>query len=100
MELVPFSRSNDKFKLFKYRDMLRAKGIRISNDLSYLQRQQLKEVNKKGLVGYFKNGELCTKRKSDNSRIYHRAVRQREMNEQSDGVVMDIGNPTDVTHEY
>ena len=98
MVLVQFSRSNYKFKLFKYRDTLRVKGIRISNDLSYLQRQQLKEVKKKGLIGYFKNGQLCTKRKSDNSRIYRRTVRRLEMNEQSDGIFMDIGNPTEVTH--
>ncbi|KAH3839257.1 hypothetical protein DPMN_112683 [Dreissena polymorpha] len=59
MVLLQFSRSNDTFKLFKYTDTLRFKGIRISNDPSHLQRQQLKEIKKKGLIGYFKNGELC-----------------------------------------
>lgn len=57
---MEFKNPDDKFKLFKYRDHLRTAGIRLSNDLTYLQRQQLKELNNRGLRGYFKNGKLVT----------------------------------------
>lgn len=38
--IVKFRNVDDKFRLFKYRDQLRDDGIRISNDLSYLQRSE------------------------------------------------------------
>ena len=40
------------------RDNLRKKGIRVSNDLTYMQREQLKTLNREGRAGYFKNGKL------------------------------------------
>ncbi|KAL4240377.1 hypothetical protein ACF0H5_001167 [Mactra antiquata] len=81
--IVEFNDPDDKFKLLKYRDNLRAAGIRLSSDLSYLQRQQLKEVNNRGLRGYFKNGKLVTympnqsnRQQTDNSRRFVHANRQ------------------------
>lgn len=60
MVIVQFANSHDKFRLFKFRDKLRIKGIRISNDLSFLQRQELKQAKLKGLNGYFKGNKLVT----------------------------------------
>lgn len=60
MVLLKFKDSATKFKLFKYRDRLRANGLRISNDLTFLQREQIKVANEKGLFAYFKNGILHT----------------------------------------
>ncbi|KAL4240011.1 hypothetical protein ACF0H5_000806 [Mactra antiquata] len=81
--IVTFNDPDDKFKLLKYRDNLRAAGIRLSSDLSYLQRQQLKEVNNRGLRGYFKNGKLVTympnqsnRQQTDNNSTFVHANRQ------------------------
>ncbi|KAH3811612.1 hypothetical protein DPMN_140024 [Dreissena polymorpha] len=41
MIIAKFQNSDDKFELFKFRDALRRKGIRLSNDLSFLQRKQV-----------------------------------------------------------
>ncbi|KAH3775117.1 hypothetical protein DPMN_176514 [Dreissena polymorpha] len=37
MILAKVRKSDDKFEIFKFRDALRRKGIRVSNDLSFLQ---------------------------------------------------------------
>ena len=63
MTLVTFESHDDKLKLFKYRDSLRSSGIRISDDLSPFQRQQIKDANTKGYIAYFKNGILCKRPK-------------------------------------
>ena len=60
MVIAYFERFEDKSKLFKHRNELRQCGISIANDLTYMQRQQLKEVRQRGLFGYFKNGKLVT----------------------------------------
>ncbi|KAH3738561.1 hypothetical protein DPMN_045199 [Dreissena polymorpha] len=60
MIIAKFRNSDDNFELFKFRDALRRKGIRVSNDLSFLQRKQVKEARLRGLIGYFKNGKLVT----------------------------------------
>ena len=61
--IIEFADHTDKLKLFKYRDALRNKSIRISNDLSYCQRLQLNDLNRQGISGYFRNGILHTFRK-------------------------------------
>jgi hypothetical protein len=58
--IVKFKNPDDKFMLFQYREVLQSRGIRISNDILYLQRQQLKDLNKRGLNGYFKGGKLVS----------------------------------------
>ena len=67
MVIMKFERFNDKLKLFKYRGILRDKSIRISNDLSYTQRQMIKNANQQGQRAYFKNGRLCKVSKSSKS---------------------------------
>ena len=77
--IVSFKSEHDKLNLFKYRDKLRQIGIRVSNDLSYMQRQQLKHLNRRGLAGYFKGGKLITYQKSNNdntSRVFMQAKRK------------------------
>ncbi|KAH3862979.1 hypothetical protein DPMN_025955 [Dreissena polymorpha] len=80
MVLVNFEHYADKLKLFGYRDTLRNNNIRIANDLAYWQRQQIKELNARGFIGYFKNGKLCRVPKSSKSaggerREFRRGVR-------------------------
>lgn len=77
--IVKLKNPEDKFTLFKYRDILRQEGIRISNDLTYTQRQTLKDVKNKGMYGYFKGHKLITYPKSqqpEGERIFRRAVRR------------------------
>jgi hypothetical protein len=81
MVIVQFANSDDKFRLFKFRDKLRIKGIRISNDLSFLQRQELKQAKLKGLNGYFKGNKLVTYSKVNpgsepRPRVFRRGTRQ------------------------
>ena len=66
MVIVLFEHFKDKMKLFKYRDELRAKNIRISNDLSLIQRKMIKKANEQGFRAYFKNGVFCTEPRSKN----------------------------------
>ena len=65
--LVTFESHDDKLKLFKYLDRLRSGGIGISNDLSQLQRQQIKDANTKGFIAYFKICVLCKRPKRVNT---------------------------------
>lgn len=78
--IVKFKCADDKFKLLNYREKLRENGIRLSNDLSYIQRQQLKELKKRGYNGYFKAGRLIrVPKKSDDeikTRVYRNAARR------------------------
>jgi len=60
MTLVKFSNLDEKFKIFKYRDALRLKGIRVSNGLGPFQRQVIRDENARGFRAYFKNGKLIS----------------------------------------
>ena len=69
------------FELFKHRNVLRNKSIRISNDLTYLQRQQVKQARQRGVSAYFKDGKLCTfslNHRPTNTRIVKRPTRPSE----------------------
>jgi hypothetical protein len=92
MVIVTFTLPEVKFDLFKYRTELRNCGIRISNDLSFSQRQQLKELNQRGWSGYFKNGTLI-KRAKIVKRVYKSAVRP------SDRLVTDVSTPMETIQE-
>ena len=63
MVIAEFDKLENKLKLFKSRDALRKKGIRISSDLGYMQRQIIKRENDIGFRAYFKNGKLFRSRK-------------------------------------
>jgi len=56
--LARFKCADDKFNLFKYRDKLRSNGIRIANDLTFQERQQLEDLKRDGRNGYFSKGKL------------------------------------------
>ena len=74
MVIVKFENFNDKLKLFSSRESLRAKGIRISNDLSYTQRQMIKSAYDQGFNAHFRNGKLI-KEPILNNREHRRGVR-------------------------
>ena len=77
MIVAKFEHHEDKLKLFKYRDVLRRSNIRIANDLSFWQRQQIKDMKKQGLIGYYKNGKLFTlPRRSHSNRKGDNTTRQ------------------------
>ena len=65
MVIITFQSPDVKFKLFSLRNELRDRQIRVSNDLTFYQRQQLKDLNAKGLSGYFVKGKLVTYRKGN-----------------------------------
>lgn len=92
MVLVKFKSEDDKFKLFGYRNILRTMKIRISSELTYNQRQQIKDAKDRGLAAYFKGGKLVVNEQSN--RTYRKAVRRRgqqEPNNNNTGDDMDVG---------
>ena len=68
--LIRLFSADMKFKLFSIRDILRASSIKMSSDLTSWERGQLKELERTGRKGYFKNGKLqvLSERESNNSR--------------------------------
>jgi hypothetical protein len=99
MVVAKFENCEKKFEIFKFREALREKGIRISNDLSFLQRKQVKEAKQRGLIAYFKNGKLVTYKPDDKqatdfdgtSRVFKRARRFGDKNQEDSQTDMDIG---------
>ncbi|XP_060596686.1 uncharacterized protein LOC132750692 [Ruditapes philippinarum] len=98
MVLVTFRFDDDKFKIFKGRDILRNNGIRISDDLTRRQRQKLNKLKSEGKMGYFYKGQLKLFEKSgkntkssqsenENDRIF-RVGKRRDVTETR----VDIGN--------
>jgi hypothetical protein len=80
----------------KVRDKLRDKGIRVSNDLTYMQREQLKALNRQGKSGYYKNGDLYIR--SDNKQTENvpgnqRTVRQARHRQNDSGDNMETAAP-------
>lgn len=87
MVLVEFKNLENKLKIFTVREELRKCGIKVSNDLTIWERNQLKELGKRG---YFKNGELqilpdVEQDASQKSRIFKRAVRKSDASQASIG---------------
>ena len=78
MILVKFRTFYDKLKVLEAREVLRNKGIRVSNELTSKQRQILKSKNDQGIKGYFKDGKFCEFPRSNTggARIYRRGQRQ------------------------
>jgi len=58
MVIIKFASIFIKSNIFGSRDQLRAKGIRVSNELTKFQRRKLKELSKRGIIGYYRNGVL------------------------------------------
>ena len=58
MVIMKFRYDDDKHRIFKGRDALRDRGIRVGNDLTRRQREKLDEVKVRGQLGYFYNGKL------------------------------------------
>ena len=56
--LVTFRYSEDKFRIYAGRAVLRDQDILVSDDLTLRQRKQLKTLKDQGKVGYFHKGEL------------------------------------------
>jgi len=78
MILVKFRSFYDKCKVLEAREVLRTKGIRLSNELTSKQRQILKSKNEQGIKGYFKNGKFCELPASDTggARIFRHGRRR------------------------
>lgn len=64
MMIVTFRYSDDKFRIYSGREKLRERGIRVSDDLTQRQRQQLKELKQKGYTGYFYKGQIHTRQQT------------------------------------
>ncbi|KAH3843089.1 hypothetical protein DPMN_116596 [Dreissena polymorpha] len=106
MIIAKFRNSDGKFEIIKFRDAFRRKGIRVSNDLSFLQRKQIKEARLIGLVGYYINGKLVTikpdPKKSDNgfhgnSRVFKIARRFGEKNREESEADIEAGTTEEET---
>lgn len=85
MMLVKFKNFKDKLALFKGRPALRLKGVRISNELTFTQRKELKRLKELGVMTYYKNGQLCrienkdnTGDRTNNTRVLKRAIRHNQ----------------------
>jgi len=78
MVIIKFASTIIRSNIFGSRDQLRAKGIRVSNDLTKFQRQKLKELSKRGIIGYYRDGVLYQRnaKKYPNDRTYAHAQRR------------------------
>lgn len=80
--LVSFRCFEDKMKLFSGRNELRKRGIRVANELTSRQWEQMKNYKQRGITGYFKNGKFFrtyhddTDQPRGNQRVFKQAVRQ------------------------
>lgn len=78
--LAKFRNPDDKFSLFSIRDKLRENGIKIANDLTPYEKEQLDRLKQQGRRGYFSRGKLMIvdenlSNNSDN-RMFRRATRR------------------------
>ena len=97
MVVVKFANAYSKSKIFASRDQLRAKGIRVSNDLTQFQRQKLKELSQRGIFGYYKNGILHQRepKSNTNSRTFVHAKRRGNQSMEVPSNSPDINEPVD-----
>ena len=58
MVIMKFRHNDDKHTIYKGREALRERGIRVANDLTKRQRKQLNEEKAQGKLGYFYKGKL------------------------------------------
>jgi hypothetical protein len=89
MMLVRFRNYKDKYKLLEGRERIRSLGIRIANDLTYTQRQELRKLKNQGIFAYYKNGKLYKQPHNtpssdyQSSRTFVRASRRVKFDESS-----------------
>ncbi|KAH3839083.1 hypothetical protein DPMN_112505 [Dreissena polymorpha] len=76
MVLAKFKTFDIKAALFKIRDQLRVKGIRISSELTQFQRTKVRELHQRGINAYFKNGVLYQRQESVENRVTLQARRK------------------------
>ena len=87
--IVHFRYDDDKFRIYQGRDELRKNGLRVGDDLTYRQRQQLKALKLEGNTGYFLKGKLHVRDKQDNvafndasQRTYRTVTRKQNLEDQ------------------
>lgn len=79
--LLIFRHDDDKFRIYNGRVELRSYAIRVGDDLTYYQRQQLKTLKtQNGKTGYFYRGKLYVRgdvqADSSNNRVFRKATRK------------------------
>lgn len=80
MILARFKIPDHKFRLFNFRDILRSKGVRISNDPTSLERIELDNLKSKGKKGYIKGGKVVIlSDEQSNSRVFKKGNRRSNM---------------------
>jgi hypothetical protein len=107
--LVGLRYDDDKFKIYRGRNVLRSAGIRVGDDLTKSQRSQLWSLNQSGKRGYYYKGKLVVEEKKSEeinvagvenkgARVFKRATRQ-TMDIEHDVIPEDI-NFNKQTVEY
>jgi hypothetical protein len=66
MVLLTFRYDDDKYVMYKGRDELRYKGLRVGDDLTKTQRDKLKTAKAMGVNGYFYKGKFCERPNQQN----------------------------------
>jgi len=61
--IVTFRFDDDEFRVCEGRNLLRAQGIRVGDDLTFKQHETLRLLNKLGKTGYYAKGRLVVKNK-------------------------------------
>jgi len=86
MVLVKFKNDADKFEIFKAREPIRQKEIRVSSDLTYTQRSKLKTLRENGISAYYKNGSLIYREQTNSEnrdRRFRRGYRRLDNDNQN-----------------
>ena len=103
----------DKYRIYQGRDKLRDNGLRVSEDATFKQRQQLKSLKQQGKSGYFYKGKLVVRENvvgnstegPTKQRVFVRAVRRSsthvgEPNQNRNQEQNSIHIDTDTTMEH
>ena len=65
MTIVTLKQEEDKFRIYTGRERLRNNSVRVSDDLTKMQRQELKSLKEKGKFRYYRNGKLQIRERSN-----------------------------------
>ena len=99
--IARFLHWQDKRKVHESRELLFQAGIKVVNDLTYRQRQQLRDLQAQGKNGYFKRGQLIavdkpayvTRNNGNHDRIFRRSPQAQADMEITNDSDNDNANP-------
>lgn len=101
--IMKFRFDDDKTKVYKGREKLREKGVRVADDLTQRQRHLLQLTRDRGKIGYFYKGKLVVKdrpKNTDNTgkeRVFLTASRKNPSNNKDGHFIFTYNVPQEMS---